>query len=389
MSSRNRVLPLAVGFVLVFAMWAPNQSAEAQTRYVGFGDSITDGVGDDDGCGPCGYTPRLEALLTGAGRNAQVINRGVGGERTPEGITRIDSVLAEGGDVLLLMEGSNDISRFISRQTTIFNLGEMSRKAEVAGFEVIQATLIPRIPAAGVDSDNIFNQRTCEEIRNQAGVTGRKLADNFEVFGSVPNAFASIYWTDPVDRVGHPNGPGYDLMAQIWFDVITDIDSVPPVTGLIRPFNGETEVNPNTDIVIELWDFGAGLDLANTSLVVNGQAVPQAAVGNTRQAEIRYQPPAPLSGVVTLGLRSQDSAVPSNTVDRDFARFLVAGATFLTGDIDEDGRVDGADLVSLGRAFGATTNATAYNEAADLNSDGIVDGADLAALAANFGTSLN
>ncbi len=361
-------------------------SLAAQTRYVAFGDSITEGTGDSEGCDPCGYPPRLQTLLTNAGRNAVVINRGVGGERTPEGLTRIDSVLAEGGDVLLLMEGSNDISRFISRNTTLFNLGEIARKAENAGFEVVQATLIPRIPTANTDAENLANQRTCEAIRNQAGVTSRKLVDNFEVFGVQSNRFANLYWNDPVDHVGHPNGPGYDLMATIFFDAITDNDTVPPVTGLLRPFNGEREVNRNTDIVVEIWDFGAGLDLANSSLLVNGEVVAATAEGNSRQAEFRFRSGDPLGAVVTLGLRSQDQAMPANTTDRQIARFVTAGTVFLTGDIDQSGRVDGADLIEFGRSFGARSNATAYNGLADFNNDGIVDGVDLAQLANNFGS---
>ena len=75
-----------------------------------------------------------------------MLNRGVGGEKTPEGLSRIDQVLDEGGDVLLLMEGSNDISRNISIETTLFDLGEMARRAEERGLEVVHATVIPRIP---------------------------------------------------------------------------------------------------------------------------------------------------------------------------------------------------------------------------------------------------
>lgn len=376
-----------IAALVSLALLAPLGDAQAQTRYIAFGDSITFGTGDDDGCDPCGYAHRLQAQLIAAGRNALVVNRGVGGERTPEGLTRIDSVLAEGGDVLLLMEGANDISRFISRNTTVFNLGEMARKAENAGFEVIQASLIPRIPTADTDSKNISNQRTCESIRNQAGVTGRKMADLFEVFGSQINPYANIYWDDPVDRVGHPNGEGYDLMAQIYFDAIVGNDNVPPVTGLLRPFNGETNVSRNTDVVVEVWDFGAGLDLANTSLLVNGQVVAATAMGNSRQAEFRYRPPTPFGAVVKIGLRSRDQAVPANSTDHQIARFVTAGTVFLTGDIDRSGRVDGADLVVFGFAFGATTFATAYDARADFNSDGIVDGVDLAALAANFGAT--
>ena len=62
--------------------------------YVAFGDSVTEGVGDEEGGG---YPPRLEALLIARGRDADVRNRGVSGETTVDGLARIDSVIAQGG----------------------------------------------------------------------------------------------------------------------------------------------------------------------------------------------------------------------------------------------------------------------------------------------------
>jgi lysophospholipase L1-like esterase len=58
------------------------------------------------------------------------------------------------------------------------------------------------------------------------------------------------------------------------------------------------------------------------------------------------------------------------------------------GDIDDSGRVDGADLVLLGIAFGSVEGDDAYSAAADINEDGIVDGFDLAILADNFAQDL-
>ena len=362
-------------------------SAGAQTRYVAFGDSITEGnVGDDPSRSELGYPPRLEALLAGAGTAAEVVNRGVGGEKTYQGITRIDSVLAEGGDILLLMEGTNDISQDISRQTTLHNLREMARKAEEAGFAVIHATCIPRYPEARKDPGNLDQQAMNEGIRDIAGSRGRELADPFEVFGREPDLFDRFYAPAvPQDPVGHPNPAGYDLLARTFFDLLTDRDDVPPVTGVITPRNGEKEVSATQGLDVDVWDFGRGIDLGSTSLLVDGTPVSTIVQGNARGANLRYVPPQPWRGVVRVGLRSRDQATPPNSVDREVAKFVVAGTVFLPGDIDEDGRVDGADLLPLARAFGARRNERRFLAAADLNDDDVVDGIDLAQLAVNFG----
>ena len=88
---------------------------------------------------------------------------------------------------------------------------------------------------------------------------------------------------------------------------------------------------------------------------------------------------------MTVGLRSRDLATPPNTIDRQVAKFTVQGSTALQGDVNGDGRVDGADLILFGLHFGASRGAANYNAAADFNNDGLIDGLDLAILAANFG----
>src|SRR6185503_5607520 len=110
-----------VGWIgALLGLWAVvRASPQSPTIYVAFGDSITQGTGDELQRG--GYPPRLQDRLVASGRSAQVRNRGLGGETTTEGLSRINAVLAEGGDVLLLMEGTNDIARNISIETTAFN----------------------------------------------------------------------------------------------------------------------------------------------------------------------------------------------------------------------------------------------------------------------------
>jgi lysophospholipase L1-like esterase len=361
-------------------------AAFAQTRYVAFGDSITEGVGDDADRAEPGYPPRLEDLLQGAGGNAEVVNRGVGGEQTVEGLSRIDSVLDEGGDVLLLMEGSNDLSRFVSLETILFNLDEMAARAERRGWRAVHATVIPRIPTARVDEENVSNQKLNQRIRELAGTEGRDLVDNFEVFSATPRRFQTHYLQDPEDHVGHPNALGYDLMARTFFDVLTGVDGVPPVPGRLNPANGAVEISPGTNVRVDVWDFGEGIDLAATRLALNGIEVNAELTGNERRAQLLYRPPRPLQGTVSVELHSRDLAVPPNVTTREIASFDIVGAgSDGFGDVDGDGRVDGVDLIRLARAFGASRGDNRYERDADLDDSGTIDGQDLAILASNFG----
>ena len=358
-------------------------------KYLAFGDSITEGRGDDPTRAALGYPPRLQVLLQTAGVSATVLNRGLGGERTPDALDRIDGVIAEGvpGDYLLLMEGTNDLSRSISPETTIFNLDEMARRAEVKSLLALHATVIPRKPDAKVDADNILNDALNGRIRNLAGVRQRREADPYEVFRTTPNTF-SLYVLVADDPVGHPNSAGYDLMARIFFNALQGIDTVSPVTGIVNPANGAKNVAANTRIDVDVWDFGAGIDLANTFLLVNGAVTSVVPTGNSVRARLSYQSPAPLTGIVSVGLRSRDLATPANSVDREIGRFTIAGFGSLQGDLNLDNRVDGADLVIFALHFGAVRGDANYASSADINADGKIDGLDLAILASNFGKSV-
>jgi lysophospholipase L1-like esterase len=383
--------PRRLSFALLLTLLLPAASL-AQTRtYLAFGDSITEGVGDNSTQGDDrGYPQRLEALLRAAGVDAVVENHGKGGERTPEGLMRIGGVLSRGkpGDVLLLTEGTNDISRSIGIETTIFNLDEMRNQAALLGIDTIFATVIPRRPDARFDPENEMTEQLNGRIRNLAGLRQRRLQDSYEILITTPNLYQQFYDPANDDPVGHPNAAGYDRLARIWFNTIQGNDTVWPVHGVTDPVPGETGVPADTAIKVDVWDFGSGIDIANTFLLVNGVQVPATPVGNVRMVTLTYQPPTPLSGTVSVGLRSRDLSNPPAEVNREIYRFTVAGAsTTLQGDLNEDGRVDGADLVAFGRRFGSVAGDGNYDEAADFNNDNRIDGLDLAVLAANFGRS--
>ena len=381
--------PLATAILLAGVLPGLAAAQTTPKKYLAFGDSITAGTGDDPARAKPGYPPRLETLLQTAGVSATVLNFGLGGEKTPDALSRINGVLAQGspGDVLLLMEGTNDVTHrdTIGIETTINDLDVMAGRAEALNLAVIHATVIPRPPWAKVDTDNTLTDELNGRIRNMAGVRQRRLADPNEVFRETANLFNGFYSLASDDSVGHPNATGYDLLANVFFNVIQGIDKVPPVPGILVPDTGDINVPPTTAIRVDVWDFGTGMDLANTFLLVNGQQVSALPAGTARQATLTYQPSSPLSGIVHVGLRSRDLAVPANTIDREIAHFAIQGAGLLQGDLNADGRVDGMDLVRFGLHFGAQRGDANYDANADFNADGRIDGLDLAVLASNFG----
>jgi lysophospholipase L1-like esterase len=359
--------------------------AAAQTRYLAFGDSITFGVGDDETRTELGYPPRLEELLVQLGVSAEVVNEGLPGESTFEAQFRLEDILDAGSyDVLLLMEGTNDVP-ITSPETTRFNLDQLALEAENRGLDVVHATTIPRLPSAGFDGENQVTRDLAGEIRELAYENNRDLVDPFEVFMENP-AWFDDYYVGGSDKL-HPNSLGYDVMASAFADVLTGADGVAPVVGELSPFDDEQRVEPNRPIVIDLYDFGAGIDTTATRLLIDGQEVAASISGDSRRQEIRYSPPSPWSLVVRVELEAQDLASPPHVRDGELVQFVIRGARFLDGDIDRDGIVAGNDLVALAVRFGSQFGEARYRGFADFNSDGIIDGEDLAILSRNFGMS--
>ncbi len=355
--------------------------ASPQT-YVAFGDSITSGFGDPKGIG---YPGRLEALLTtDLNTTVTVINDGLFGETTGEGLTRIGSALQPGVTAVLLMEGTNDINAKVSVDTIVQNLDLMAGQAETAGIAAVHATVIPRLKTADTDPNNVITATLAGAIRELAWERSRTLADPFEVFFYLtPDAMSSDYLGGG-DKL-HPNGAGYDLLAQTFAETLTGTDHVPPVIGTVSPGNGQQNVPANVGIQLDVFDFGAGIDVANTHLLINSQVVAVTPTGDQRKLQFLYQPAAPIVGVVSIGLQAQDLATPPNTFTGTVSTFEVVGTYFLTGDLNHDGIVDGQDLLLFAPCFGAHRYDPNFQLACDLNGDGIVDGRDLALLAFNFG----
>ncbi len=361
---------------------APAPRDASAPVYIAFGDSITAGFGDPKGIG---YPGRLESLLSAAqGVQVTVVNEGLFGETTAEGLSRLGSVLQPGATAILLMEGTNDIGARVSVDTIVQNLDTMADRAEAAGITAVHATVIPRLPGAEADTNDVFTASLGAGIRELAWEKSRELADPFEVFFFLTPDALTMDYLGGGDKL-HPNSAGYDLLAQTFFDLLTGVDAVPPVPGAITPGDKRVNVSAGTAIALDLYDFGAGIDIANTRLLLDGQPVATIPTGNKSKLSFFYQPPAPIAGVVTIGVQTRDLATPPNAFTGTLSSFEVVGTTFLPGDINLDGIVDGEDLLLLAYCFGAHRFNSNFQLDCDLNGDGVIDGLDLAILAANFG----
>lgn len=235
--------------------------------FLAFGDSVTQGYGDTSNPGG-GYPPRLQRWLRQQGYNATVETYGVGGETTSAGLSRIDSVLAEGGDYLLLMEGTNDISQRVGIESIRFNLDEMASRAEALGMVAVHATVIPRIPTAPVDSGNSATSALAHAIRELGVDTHRAVVDNFALFEGLPDVFDNYYYytTEIVDPVGHPNTDGYIEIGGLFLETLLPLLDTPAIV-IVPPPNPLTagalsafgvDGNAVDQFVNVEWDFGDG-----------------------------------------------------------------------------------------------------------------------------------
>jgi acyl-CoA thioesterase I len=87
-----------------------------------FGDSLTAGLGTDPGQS---YPDVLQTILDNASFPYRVINAGVSGNTTKDGLERIDHVLAEHPQLVVLEFGGNDGLRGLPIETTKKNIATM------------------------------------------------------------------------------------------------------------------------------------------------------------------------------------------------------------------------------------------------------------------------
>ncbi len=166
-----------------------------------FGDSLTKGKGADD---HQSYPAILQNLT-----NRKVINAGINGEISEEGLNRLPALLEQHSpDLLILCHGGNDILQ--KRDLNI--MGENVRKMiAMAAQRNIPVVLlgVPR-PGLFLSSDEIYS----------------KIADETSVVfieDLIPDVLSD---KSLKSDIAHPNSNGYEQIAKTIYDVLQEHDAI-------------------------------------------------------------------------------------------------------------------------------------------------------------------
>lgn len=185
---------------------ADNQKLLAQPvpegRVVFFGDSITDGW-----------------KLPQSFPNKPYVNRGIGGQTTPQMLVRLfPDVIALKPKALILLAGTNDIARNTGPVTLThiaYNIQAITELAQKHGIKVILCSLLPvsdytsRPQTANRPPADVLKLNAW--IKEYAAKSGAVFADYHAAFADEKGWLKEGYSNDGL----HPNAKGYELMAPI------------------------------------------------------------------------------------------------------------------------------------------------------------------------------
>lgn len=119
-----------------------------------FGDSLTAGYGADDGQS---YPDFLQKSLDRDGFRYRVVNEGISGNTTKDGVDRLKTILDLKPEVVVLEFGGNDGLRGLKIQNTRQNLSTMIVALKASGVKVVLAGItLP--PDYGADYVSSFTQ---------------------------------------------------------------------------------------------------------------------------------------------------------------------------------------------------------------------------------------
>jgi len=188
----NSLLILMVASVLGHAQSTPIKLAI-------LGDSLTAGYGVKP---EQAFPARLEAALRTQGRNVSVMNHGVSGDTTAGGLERVDWLLGDKPDIVLIELGANDALRGLDPAAAERNLDAVIAKLKAAGVSVwLAGMLAPRNFGA--------------DYAHQFDTLYRRLADKYNVplYPFFLDGVAQDAALNQSDGV-HPNPKGVDVIVQ-------------------------------------------------------------------------------------------------------------------------------------------------------------------------------
>jgi acyl-CoA thioesterase I len=118
---------------------SPGAAPPSGSQILAFGDSLTAGLGLPPAAA---FPAQLESRLRSQGIAVAVINGGVSGETTAEGLPRLDRALADRPGFVLLELGANDALRGVDPMLVQSNLRAIIVKIKSSGAKVLLAGML-------------------------------------------------------------------------------------------------------------------------------------------------------------------------------------------------------------------------------------------------------
>ncbi len=202
--------------------WQPVSATCNQSFYfLCFGDSITYGYGSSSQSPATGYPILLENKLNeNFGDYFISINVGKDGEDTGEGIGRFPTMLdTYVPQLVLLMEGINDLGGSRSYSQIAGNLRSMIGAAQDRGMPLVLATISPVISTATIDRSAQY-ARILEfnpQIYDIAADLDIPVAQVYEAITAVSGWQSSLI---EAESANHPNDAGYRHVRDAFYSVV-------------------------------------------------------------------------------------------------------------------------------------------------------------------------
>lgn len=121
---------VAVALFNAVLLLTPMPGLARTPEVLAFGDSLTAGLGLS---ASEAFPARLAARLKDEGIDIRMVNAGVSGDTTTDGLARLDWALADKPDFVILALGANDAMRGIDPKIVRANLDKMIDKIQASG----------------------------------------------------------------------------------------------------------------------------------------------------------------------------------------------------------------------------------------------------------------
>jgi len=141
-SDMTRTLLVSLVLLCAFVFVPASGDTVAPMRIVAIGDSLMAGKGLS---ADKSFTAQLQNALADAGYSVSIVNASISGDTTSGGLARLDWVLAEPFDAVIVFLGQNDAFRAVPVDVIESNLRKMIENIQARGLPVLFAgAMAPR-----------------------------------------------------------------------------------------------------------------------------------------------------------------------------------------------------------------------------------------------------